>query len=160
MKINSENFRKFLLSRSKLEKIFLILCFDGFLAVFSTWVAFGIRLGDLSNFFPLGSIFDFWLPASASVVLTIFTNSLFGAYQIVNRLLSIESILTALKAFLGYSFVFAGIFTVLGIENVPRTVGCIQPFILLTFIVATRLIAYFLNSKVKAKTGSDENATF
>ena len=45
----------------------------------------------------------------------------------------------------------------LGIENVPRTVGCIQPFILLTFIVATRLIAYsFLNSKVKAKTGSDE----
>ena len=48
----------------------------------------GIRLGDLSNFFPLGSIFDFWLPASASVVLTIFTNSLFGAYQIVNRLLS------------------------------------------------------------------------
>ncbi len=114
----------------------VVLTLDACLCVLTVWLAFYLRLGvfvPLSGA-PLG-------PAIASVVLSlpIFITS--GLYRAIFRYSGLPAMVAVARAMLLYGLLFAGIFTFYGVENVPRTVGLIQPLLLLIFIGASRAAA-------------------
>ena len=45
------------------------------------------------------------------------------------------------RAIVIYGILYASLFTAIGIQNVPRTVGIIQPILLLLFVGASRAVA-------------------
>lgn len=97
----------------------------------------------------------------ASIVLTV---SIFWAMQIYRALF--RHVGSASLAMLGaamalYVVPFAGIFTFYGIAGVPRTIGLLQPIVLLLFVIGNRALAVnvFRFGKRRARaTGGKANA--
>lgn len=126
---------KIALSFPQLIKRTIIIVFDSGMCFLATWLAFYLRLGD---FVPLtGSLL--W-PASVSIilVLTIFTVS--GLYKTIYRFIGTSSIMSLTGAMLLYGIAYSSIFTFYSISGVPRTIGFIQPIVLLILLVASRIV--------------------
>jgi len=115
--------------------------FDLSSCVLATILAFYLRVGYLPN--TVGLIA---LVALASSAISI---PLFWFHRIYRTLLRHERIMTArplARAILIYTIPFALIFSVWGVDGVPRTLGLLQPLILLALCVAGRgLAAGFLS---------------
>jgi len=54
-----------------------------------------------------------------------------------------RALMTVTKAILVYAFMYAAIFTAIGVPGVPRTVGLIQPILLLLAVGASRALARY-----------------
>lgn len=118
----------------------IVLVIDAFLCVMSVWLAFYLRLG-------------FWVPLSSSLATQLFWPSLLsivlalpifigsGLYRAIFRYSGFPAMLTMMRAMLFYGSLFSAIFTFWGVEGVPRTVGLIQPLLLLLLIGASRAVA-------------------
>ena len=113
-----------------------VLALDAGLCVLTVWLAFYLRLG---MFVPLSGA-SVW-PALASVILAlpIFITS--GLYRAIFRYSGLPAMVAVARAMLLYGLVFAGIFTFYGVQDVPRTIGLIQPLLLLVFVGASRAAA-------------------
>lgn len=103
------------------------------LCVLTVWLAFYLRLG---AFLPLSG--PPLLPMLASVVLAfpLFITS--GLYRAIFRYSGMPAMMAVVRAMLLYGLAFAVIFTFYGVDGVPRTVGLIQPLLLLLFVGASR----------------------
>jgi FlaA1/EpsC-like NDP-sugar epimerase len=114
----------------------VVLVTDAGLCVLSVWLAFYLRSG---NFIPLSGP-PVW-PALASVVLAlpIFISS--GLYRAIFRYSGLPAMVAMARAMLLYGVVFSAIFTFWGVDGVPRTVGLIQPILLLLLVSASRAAA-------------------
>jgi FlaA1/EpsC-like NDP-sugar epimerase len=68
-----------------------------------------------------------------------------GLYRAIFRFAGLQVIFSLNKAMTLYAFLYASVFTVLGIEQVPRSVGLLQPLIFGLGIVSSRLfVRYWL----------------
>jgi FlaA1/EpsC-like NDP-sugar epimerase len=114
----------------------MVLLLDAALCVFTVWLAFYLRLG---NFVPLSGP-AVW-PALASVVLAlpIFITS--GLYRAIFRYSGLPAMVAVARAMVLYGLAFAAVFTFIGVPDVPRTVGIIQPILLLVLVGASRAAA-------------------
>jgi FlaA1/EpsC-like NDP-sugar epimerase len=114
----------------------VVLVLDAVLCILSVWLAFYLRSG---SFIPLSGP-AIW-PAMASVVLAlpIFITS--GLYRAIFRYSGLPAMVAVGRAMLLYGLVFATIFTLLGVDGVPRTVGLIQPMLVLLLVGASRAAA-------------------
>ena len=114
----------------------MVLVLDAGLCVLSVWLAFYLRAGD---FVPLSGA-AIW-PALASVVLAlpIFITS--GLYRAIFRYSGLPAMVAVARAMLLFGVAFAAIFTFWGVDGVPRTVGLIQPILLLLLVGASRAAA-------------------
>ena len=114
----------------------VVLVTDAGLCVLSVWLAFYLRSG---NFIPLVGP-PIW-PALASVVLAlpIFITS--GLYRAIFRYSGLPAMVAVARAMLLYGVIFSAIFTFWGVDGVPRTVGLIQPILLLLLVGASRAAA-------------------
>jgi FlaA1/EpsC-like NDP-sugar epimerase len=114
----------------------VVLALDAALCILSVWLAFYLRSG---IFTPLSGLV-IW-PAMASVVLAlpIFITS--GLYRAIFRYGGLPAMVAVGRAMLVYGLAFAGIFTLWGVDGVPRTVGLIQPMLLLLLVGASRAAA-------------------
>ncbi|MBI2307913.1 MAG: polysaccharide biosynthesis protein [Rhodocyclales bacterium] len=124
------------LALSRPVKRGVVLALDAGLCVLSVWLAFYLRLG---VFLPLsGGVV--W-PALASVVLAlpIFVTS--GLYRAIFRYSGLAAMVAVARAMLLYGLAFAAIFTFFGVQDVPRTIGLIQPMLLLMLVGASRAAA-------------------
>ncbi len=112
------------------------LVVDFGLCVLTVWLAFYLRLG---VFIPLSklSILPFVVSIVLALPLFIFT----GLYRAIFRYNGMSAMMAMARAILLYSLSYAAIFTFYGIEGVPRTVGLIQPLLLLLFVGASRAAA-------------------
>jgi FlaA1/EpsC-like NDP-sugar epimerase len=130
------NLIKPVLALSRPFKRRFVFVFDAGLCVLSVWLAFYLRAGD---FVPLSGS-AIW-PALVSVVLAlpIFIN--LGLYRAIFRYSGLPAMLAVGRAMLLYGLAFAAIFTFWGVDGVPRTVGLIQPMLLLLLVVASRAAA-------------------
>jgi FlaA1/EpsC-like NDP-sugar epimerase len=110
------------------------LCIDAVLCVLAVWLAFYLRLGAFSSLFgpPLVPIF-----ISIVMALPLFIVS--GLYRAIFRYSGMPAMTVIVRAMLLYGLVFAAIFTFYGIEGVPRTVGLIQPLLLLLLVGGSRV---------------------
>ncbi|WP_416545670.1 polysaccharide biosynthesis protein [Limnohabitans sp. DCL3] len=114
----------------------VVLVLDASLCILSVWLAFYLRLGSFSSM--AGPAF--W-PAAASVVLALPVFIKSGLYRAIFRYSGLPAMVAVGRAMLLYGLAFAAIFTFWGVEGVPRTVGLIQPILLLLLIGASRAAA-------------------
>ena len=116
----------------------VVLVLDVVLCVLSVLVALYLRLGVGSLPQVWGSL---WWPAMASVVLAlpIFITS--GLYRAIFRYSSWPAMVAVVRAWAVYALAFAVVVTWVGLSGVPRTVGIIQPLVLLVMVVASRVAA-------------------
>lgn len=76
---------------------------------------------------------------SVVIALPIFIAS--GLYRAIFRYSGLPAMVAVVRAMLLYGVAFAGVFTFYGFTGVPRTVGLIQPLLLLIFVGASRAAA-------------------
>ena len=118
----------------------IVLLLDACLCVLSAWLAFYLRLGEfvaLSGVIlsPLGLVAF----ASLFFAIPVFVTS--GLYRAIFRYSGLLAMVTVARAMLLYGVLFAAVFTFYGVQGVPRTVGLIQPLLLLVLLGASRAAA-------------------
>jgi len=114
----------------------VVLALDAALCILSVWLAFYLRSG---SFTPLSGQAIWPAVASVAVALPIFITS--GLYRAIFRYSGLPAMVAVGRAMLLYGLAFAAIFTLWGVDGVPRTVGLIQPMLLLLFVGASRAAA-------------------
>ena len=117
-------------------KRLLVLLLDASLCVLSVWLAYYLRLG---HFMPLGLEMAWPVVASVAIALPLFITS--GLYRAIFRYSGMPAMMAVGRAMLLYGVAFAAVFTVMGVSGVPRTVGIIQPILLLLLVGASRAAA-------------------
>jgi len=117
-------------------KRLLVFLVDAGLSVLSVWLALYLRLGFFASF----SGQTVWaVIASVILALPIFVAS--GLYRAIFRYSGLPAMVSVVRAMLLYGVAFSAIFTFWTVEGVPRTVGLIQPLLLLLLVGTSRAVA-------------------
>jgi FlaA1/EpsC-like NDP-sugar epimerase len=125
-----------MLSLPRSVKRGIALSLDLFLCVFTAWLAFDLRLGE---WMPTKAyISGFLLTCVLSTGLAIPIFLVHGFYRAIFRYSGLQAMLSLTKGMFIYGVVFVLLFGAVGIEGVPRTIGLIQPLLLLLFVGASR----------------------
>ena len=114
----------------------MVLALDAALCVLSVWLAFYLRSGESVS---LARPAITAVVVSVVLALPVFIIS--GLYRAIFRYSGLPAMVAVLRAMLLYGAAFAAIFTLMGVEGVPRTVGLIQPMLLLLLVGASRAAA-------------------
>lgn len=123
----------------------LVVGLDVLLCVITVWLAFGLRLDQWSLLSTA-----YLLPAIVAVGVGIPLFIIFGLYRAIFRYAGSAALLAVARVMGVYSILFVAIFTLIGIDGVPRTIGIIQPILLLLTVGASRLfMRYLLNLPYK-----------
>ncbi len=117
-------------------KRFVVLTLDTSLCVLTVWLAYYLRLGE---FVALSGVDSSTVLVSVGIALPIFMVS--GLYRAIFRFSGWPALLVVARAITIYGLIYASIFTAIGIQDVPRTVGVIQPILLLIFVGLSRTLA-------------------
>ncbi|OQA32251.1 MAG: UDP-N-acetyl-alpha-D-glucosamine C6 dehydratase [Betaproteobacteria bacterium ADurb.Bin341] len=128
------------LAMPRAAKRLLALAVDASLCVLTVWLAFYLRLDEWVTF----SGNSFWRPQWAVLASLIFALPVFvasGLYRAIFRYSGWPAIAAVAKATLIYGLLFAAVFTAIGVPGVPRTVGLIQPMLLVFAAGASRALA-------------------
>lgn len=124
------------LPRSIKRTIALIV--DASICVLTVWLAFFLRLGE---FVPLEGNALWAAIAAVALSLPIFIVT--GLYRAIFRYSGWPALQAVARAVGLYGILYAALFTVVSLPNVPRTVGIIQPMLLLFFVGGSRALARF-----------------
>ena len=116
----------------------LVIFVDLLICGLSVWLAFGLRLDQWGHIggqqwivFLIASSFSFPLFVS------------FGLYRAIFRYIGTAAFISITRAFVIYTGLFFGVFTLYGLDGVPRSIGVIQPMLLFIGIGVSR---YFVRS--------------
>ena len=123
------------LALSRPAKRFAALSVDLGLCVMTVWLAFYLRLGE---FVALSDNALWAVGASIGIALPIFMMS--GLYRAIFRYSGWTALLAVARAVGIYGLLYFSIFTAIGVAGVPRTVGIIQPILLLLFVGVSRTL--------------------
>lgn len=131
-----ENLGERLLSLGRTQKRLIAFVTDAATSVLAMAAAFYLRLGDLP---PLGSGFVFALVFAPLLTLPVFHRA--GLYRAVFRHVGARAMLLVAYAVTLIAIPSIVVFTIISVDGVPRTIGIIQPVLLLIFVLLTRLVA-------------------
>lgn len=127
------HFATIVLGFPRTVKRVLALTADTALCVVSVWLAFYLRLDE----FLLRPEVLFW-PAAVSIVIAIPMFIVSGLYRAIFRYSGMPAMMAMTRAIFLYSLLYASIFTFVGMDGVPRTIGLIQPILLFLLVGASR----------------------
>jgi FlaA1/EpsC-like NDP-sugar epimerase len=113
----------------------ILVLVDVQLCFLATWSAFYLRIDDWVTFDRLTE------PAVLSVVIALPIFFLTGLYRIILRYSTWPAFRAVLNALVIYTAFYLPIVMIITLEDVPRTVGILQPLILFFFVIASRLLA-------------------
>jgi FlaA1/EpsC-like NDP-sugar epimerase len=131
-----------LLKLPRVAKQALIFILDVLICALSVWFTFVLRL-------------DRWDLLAENLIVTLISSIIlssalftyFGLYKSVFRYIGTGSIRKIINVLLIYFFIYFLIFSVISINDVPRGVGIIQPMLLFTGVIVSRiLIGRWLNN--------------
>ena len=118
-----------ILALPRVAKRIIVLLVDFSFCVLTVWLSFYLRLGE---FVVLSG--NTLIPVFLSVFLAIPIFIVSGLYRAIFRYSGWPALLAVARAVVVYGLIYASLFTAIGIPEVPRTIGIIQPILLLLFI--------------------------
>ena len=129
----------------RVAKRIVVLAVDASFCVLSVWLAYYLRLGEWVS---LAGEPSFAVLASMAFALPVFIA--FGLYRAIFRYSGWPALMTVTKACAVYALMFAALITTFGFSGIPRTIGIIQPILLLLLVGASRAFAsYWLGSSYR-----------
>ncbi|MDP2170198.1 MAG: nucleoside-diphosphate sugar epimerase/dehydratase [Rhodocyclaceae bacterium] len=123
-------------------KRMVVILLDISLCVLTVWLAYYLRLGEFISFsrHSQWGVGASWAAAGAvALALPLFIGN--GFYRAIFRYSGWPALLAVARAIGIYGLLYASIFTAIGVAGVPRTIGIIQPILLLLFVGASRALA-------------------
>ncbi len=114
----------------------LVVMLDMLLCVVSVWAAFDLRQDRLGGLEPA-----MWWPILVAIALALPLFIVSGLYRAIFRYSGLPAMVAVARALLIYGCIYAGIFTFWGVSGVPRSVGLLQPMLLLLLVGASRAVA-------------------
>lgn len=124
------------LGLSRTKKRALVLAVDCFLCVVTVSIAYWLRLDYWNR--PTGTQ---WLSYAFAPIFAIPIFIRLGLYRAIFRYAGLGAFTSVIKACVLYGMAYSALFTFIGISGIPRTVGIIQPVLLLITIGAVRWLA-------------------
>lgn len=124
------------LASPRWAKQFIVFTLDIFLCILATWFAYYLRLGEFVSFTSAVLLATL---ISIVVALPIFIVS--GLYRAIFRYSGWPALIVVFRSISVYTLAYGVVFTVIGVEGVPRTLGFIQPILLLLFVGTSRVVA-------------------
>lgn len=132
-----------ILKLPRLTKRAIALLADVAMCLLSVWLAFYLRTG---VFHALHSGVIAAMIVAVLTAVPIFIVS--GLYRAVFRYEGFAAAVAIMQAMVAYTLIYAVIFTAFGVDKVPRTVGIIQPALLIVFVFLSRgLVRLFLSGE-------------
>ena len=118
----------------------LALGADAFVCAVTVWMAFNLRLESWTAW--SSAHFTAFVGAVA-FALPLFV--VFGLYRAIFRYAGLPALMTVLKAVAFYALLYCFAFSVVGVPGVPRSVGVLQPLLLLLGVTLSRaFVRYWL----------------
>jgi FlaA1/EpsC-like NDP-sugar epimerase len=113
---------------------------DASLCAITVWLAFYLRLDEWVHISG-----NRWFAVAGSLAIALPLFVVFGLYRAIFRFAGAATLITVTRAIAIYGILYATIFTVIRVPDVPRTVGIIQPVLLLIAVAASRVfVSYWL----------------
>ncbi len=135
MKSWSPTLAQYLLGLPRAAKRLSALLVDLSLCILAVWVAYYLRLGE---FVALSDGALWAVVASVCIALPIFILS--GLYRAIFRYNGWPAFVVMAQVIGTYGLLYASIFMAIGVNGVPRTIGIIQPILLLIFVGGSRAL--------------------
>ena len=123
------------LSQPRQVKTLIAIFVDFICCIFSVWFSYYLRIG---NLLPLNERGIEALIISIVLIFPIFIY--YGAYKNILRFSGIYALINFSKVITIYGAIYSFIFVVVGIEGVPRTIGIIQPLLILLLVSFWRIL--------------------
>jgi FlaA1/EpsC-like NDP-sugar epimerase len=121
-------------------KQLLVMSVDTLLCLFSVWASFYLRLEEFQAFSNVTSE-PVLITSVASVALAVPIFVVAGLYRAIFRYSGMPAMMTMTRAMLIYGIFFSAIFTFIGVQGIPRTIGLIQPIVVFLLVGASRAAA-------------------
>lgn len=128
-----------MLALPRSAKRLLALCVDICLCVLTVWLSLCLRYETWVSIQG-----NQWLAVLAAPLIAIPLFVVFGLYRAIFRFAGREALEAVARAIGIYALIYSVIFTAIGFQDVPRTIGLLQPVLLLLTVGAVRLIARHL----------------
>jgi FlaA1/EpsC-like NDP-sugar epimerase len=134
---------KNIINLPRYAKRIIALIIDIGLCVLCTWIAFYLRL---EEFIKINDVTILAVLISIFLAIPIFWLS--GLYKTMIRFAGSSIILTAAVATLAYGLLYFAVIGIYGIQEIPRSIGIIQPMLLFSAISISRVIIryFFINT--------------
>jgi FlaA1/EpsC-like NDP-sugar epimerase len=130
---------KSILVLPRFAKKSIVIILDLNLCVLCTWFAFYLRLGE---FISIQGVVLTAAMVSVALALPIFW--LIGLYRAIFRYSGSDIIFSISMALLVYGFLYFSVFGVYRFPDIPRSIGILQPMLLLFGVVSSRLFFKYL----------------
>ncbi len=131
-----------LLAMSRVSKRLMVVTLDVALCALTVWVAYYLRLG---YWIELDGRPSLAVAFSVLIAVPIFATA--GLYRDVFRHFESQQIVTIGAAIVCYAVLYATLISAYAFDNIPRTLGFIQPVLLFLAVCASRIGASWLLTK-------------
>ncbi len=133
--------KSLILSLPRPLKRLIVVLGDASIATLTVWLAFYLRLGQSLPLIETTNEFSPLPALVAGIFLSIPIFMVFGLYKAIFRHSGGATLIAVTKAIFFYGLIFSVIFTLITVPGVPRTIGIIQPILMLVFIGCSRFFA-------------------
>ena len=140
------NLAKYLLSLPGPAKLVFAMVVDACICALTVWFAFFLRLGEVSGYTD-----GVRIATAVAIVLALPIFYLVGLYSTIVRYANSDTLVRIGQGCFVFGVAYSSIFAVMGVPGVPRTIGLIEPLLLLLLVGLSRSVAsYWLGGMRKA----------